>query len=235
MILLINENNKENFALQKALLSHFPILTTSVECFEIDYVTSAYPQAIVLVYRILNKSVREILLAISSKHSGIPIFCPVSNSHLFSQESPNIVFVPQHDYKILIKRIKEFVFKAPDWNQLIEEIQIYINNNLKNIYRTKQVIDRFNVSQRKLQAEFKLKTGHSIKSYIIKVRIDLIKNKLCNTSDIGNYYSVARDCGLTDDRSLYILLKRKFNKTTVEFHKELLNFQISNARSFDKL
>ncbi len=233
MILLINENNKENFALQKALLSHFPTLTTSIECFEIDYVTSANPQAIVLVYQILNKSVKNILQAISSKYSEIPIFCPVSNSYLFPRGYPNIVFVPQHNNKILIKRIKEFVLNEPNWNQLIEEIQIYINSNLKDIFCTKQVIDRFNVNQRILQAEFKLKTGYSIKSYIMKVRVELIRNKLCKAHTLGNYYGVARDCGLTDDRSLYILLKRKFNKTTVEFHKELLNFEFSNERSID--
>ena len=61
----------------------------------------------------------------------------------------------------------------------------------------------------------------------------MIKTELCNKSAFGNYYSVARDCGLTDDRSLYILLKRKFNKTTMEFHKELLDFPTSNKRLID--
>ena len=159
MILLINENKNENFALQKALLSHFPTLTTSIECFDINYVSRTNPQAIVLVYQILSKSVKNILQAISSKHSEIPIFCPISNSYILPRGYPNIVFVPQHNYKILIKRIKEFIFNEPDWNQLIEEIQLYIISNIKNISCVKQVIDRFNVNQRILQAEFKLKSG----------------------------------------------------------------------------
>ena len=110
-------------------------------------------------------------------------------------------------------------------DEIIKKIKKYITANIRTISLVEEVIENFDIDYRKLSSEFKFRTGQNIKSFIVDTRFNLVKDILSKTQELGNYYKIARECGLKDDRNLSYLIKIKTGKTTLEYHRDLLKSQ----------
>ena len=224
MILLINDSLKQSYILQKNLVRHFTVLSVYFKSFEIEYLKDNHPDAVVFNFKRFNETKLELLKTISKRHPEIPIICFTSEQDNLFCYFKNVIVVPKNNYSILIKRLKEIIFREPDWVEKVNEIKKYIINNISSISSVEQIVKKFDINHRKLSSEFKLKTGRSIESFIVDVRFNLVKSILCETKELGNYYRIARQCGLKDDSSLSHLVKITTGRTILEYHKELLKY-----------
>ena len=109
------------------------------------------------------------------------------------------------------------------WGKTISEVKKYIIKNITAIASVEQVIEKFEINHRNLSSEFRFKTGKCIREFVTDTRYYLITSILNKKMNTGNYYKVARDCGLKNESSLAHFIKRKTGKTTIEFHTELIN------------
>ena len=228
MIILVNDNNKESYIIQKYLSNHFTVLSVYYKHFEIEHIKNDHPDSLVFNCNRFGKTKLELLKTISKTHPEIPIICFTSEQNDLFCDFQNITVLPENNYRILIKKLKETIFREPDWYEKINEIKKYILNNVHFISSVEQIIEKFNLDHRKLSSEFKLKTGQSIQEFITDTRFDLVKDILSKIQELGNYYKIARECGFEDDRNLSYLVKIKTGETTLEYHKELLRFPNDN-------
>ena len=222
MVLLVNEEAKECYVLHKYLSPYFEIFCICYKYFDMELLKKNTPNVIVFNFKRYDEVKLQVLIGILDNYPTIPIICLSDKEINRFTEIKNVIKLPKSNYKILIKKLKEIILKEPNWVEKIQEVKNYIINNITNIHTPHQISKEFNINHRELSSEFKLQTGKSIESFIIDIRFNLIKDILSKTEELGNYYSIARNCGLKDDRTLYILIKKKTGKTTKEFHEELL-------------
>jgi len=81
------------------------------------------------------------------------------------------------------------------YNNQIQEIINYINDNVKNNISVKQLAVHFFLSESYICRIFKLSTGTTINKYITARRISIAKSLLLNGSSINDVYV---NCGFND-------------------------------------
>lgn len=97
-----------------------------------------------------------------------------------------------------------------------------INHIRKSVYqasevRIKNLADHFNMSENYISSYFKKQTGESLKTYILKYRLNLVMYRLKKSNDTIS--EIAYDLGFFDDSHLSRLFKQEFGVTPKEFRK----------------
>lgn len=97
-----------------------------------------------------------------------------------------------------------------------------INHIRKSVYQTSEVriknlADHFNMSENYISSYFKKQTGESLKTYILKYRLNLVMYRLKKSNDTIS--EIAYDLGFFDDSHLSRLFKQEFGVTPKEFRK----------------
>lgn len=97
-----------------------------------------------------------------------------------------------------------------------------INHIRKSVYqasevRIKSLADHFNMSENYISSYFKKQTGESLKTYILKYRLNLVMYRLKKSNDTIS--EIAYDLGFFDDSHLSRLFKQEFGVTPKEFRK----------------
>lgn len=97
-----------------------------------------------------------------------------------------------------------------------------INHIRKNIYqastvRIKSLADHFNMSENYISSYFKKETGESLRTYILKYRLNLVLYRLKKSNDTIS--EIAYDLGFFDDSHLSKLFKQEFGITPKEYRK----------------
>ena len=187
MILLISDSIKQSYVLQKYLVPHFGVLSVYFKHFEIEHLKDKHTDAVIFNCKRFNETKLELLKTISKRHPEIPIICFTSEQDNLFCYFKNVIVVPKNNYGILIKRLKEIIFRELDWDEKINEVKKYIVNNISSISSVEKIVEEFDIDHRKLSSEFKLKTGQSIQKFIIDTRFNLITDILSKTEELGNY------------------------------------------------
>ena len=172
-----------------------------------------------------QQETEKYLESIMDKYPKITIVCITTERTEKILIMKNVITMPKNNYNLLSKRLREISsesLKESYWTDMIDEVKKYIKDNIKSIKSSEQIAENFNIEHRKLCLEFKQKTGKTIRAYITDIRFIMLTDILKNTTEIGNYYAIARECGLHDDRVLYNIVKKKTNKTPMEYHRDLL-------------
>ena len=226
MILIVSNNQDEGFNIQARLIETLGINCICVGNFKDEYIQKH--KFDVLIFNCGKYEIKriEFIESVSKFYQGIHIICLSKEESDFFTDFPNIIVIPKNNYNLLVTTLKNIfteLFDEEYWIDKINEIQEYILADIKSINSVEDIIEKFAVPERKLSSEFKYRTGHCIKSFILNTKFNLIINVLQETKKLGNYYRIARECGIADDKALYNIVKRKTNKTPTEFHRELLN------------
>ena len=108
-----------------------------------------------------------------------------------------------------IKRNKQF---------LIDDIFIYINNNITEEISLNNLEKKFYVSKFHISREFKKATGLTVHRYIVKAKLDFCKKLIEEGKPIVD---VAHICGLGSYNNLFRAFKREFGITPKESYNQI--------------
>ncbi len=108
-----------------------------------------------------------------------------------------------------IKRNKQF---------LIDDIFIYINNNITEEISLNNLEKRFYVSKFHISREFKKATGLTVHRYIVKAKLDFCKKLIEEGKPIAD---VAHICGLGSYNNLFRAFKKEFGITPKEYYNQI--------------
>ena len=100
-------------------------------------------------------------------------------------------------------------------DSFIQEINQYIENNLKEDLSINSLSQRFFISKNKLYSIFKENYGTTVNDYIINKKTEKAKELLKNTND--PIYKIAEDVGLSNYTYFCKLFKRKTGITPREY------------------
>ncbi|QMU28592.1 AraC family transcriptional regulator [Adhaeribacter radiodurans] len=111
--------------------------------------------------------------------------------------------------------------KDPKSSQLIEEILSYISQHIQKPeqLRMDQLVEQFNYSPTYLSVFFKRQTGESLQQYILKYKLQMIRNRL-QFSD-RSIAQITYEYGFTDGSHLNKLFKKYYGLTPGEFRNKL--------------
>ena len=222
MIVIITDNNNKSYFLLKKLLSYCLVLIIPFKCFNIKQLINCNIYTFVFCFNKLSAEKCNLIEKCSKFYPKTPMFFISFKKNSRLSDMQNLKLISISSYDTIIETINNIISNELYGDKKIEKIKEYISSNICSINSVIQISKKFNIDQRKLSLEFKYNEGISIKSYINEVRFNLLKNTLYRTKEIGNYYAIARNCGLYDDRNLYHIIKKKTGKTPLEYHKKLL-------------
>ncbi len=117
------------------------------------------------------------------------------------------------DSKQKIKRNKQF---------LIDDIFIYINNNITEEISLQDLEKKFYVSKFHISREFKKATGLTLHSYIVKAKLDLCKKLIEEGKPIVD---VSHICGLGSYNNLFRAFKKEFGITPKEYYSQIKKYK----------
>ncbi|SHI46598.1 AraC-type DNA-binding protein [Clostridium cavendishii DSM 21758] len=153
----------------------------------------------------INELIRELELEVDSKVIGSSIL----SSALFIKLMVNLNrFFLNYD---LSKEKADISF-----NEIIQNILFYINNNLKEDLSIDSISNKFFISKYYLMHKFKNETGYTLHSYINQKRMILA----CEYIKQGkNIHDVSEMCGF-NDYSTFIRVFKKFYKLSPKEYKK---------------
>ena len=97
----------------------------------------------------------------------------------------------------------------------INQILLYINENLTEDLSLNLLSDRFYISKYYLNRQFKQFTGLSLYQYIMKKRLIVARNMLRGGSSVMD---ACLQCGFNDYSNFLKAFKREFGKLPKEYH-----------------
>lgn len=190
------------------------------------------------------------ILAPSSSHE-VPLFLPdffhlsdSSRSIIFSQQLLNFVCCPEYPHAIsdyllgcllieLSIQAADVLFSQPNGkvSQRFQEILQWVRVNAQRKIEVAEIAATFNYNADYLSQLFRERLGISLKRYIIKVKLDIVKELLISTDK--SVKEISRFVSYDDEKYLMRLFKKYEGVTPSEFRnayaqtKFNTNFRIS--------
>ncbi len=103
-------------------------------------------------------------------------------------------------------------------NRYIIKVLNYIENNYRNSYNIKQLINLAPLSRRNLEIKFREEVGMSIYQFILNYRIEYFSNLLLTTNK--EVYEIAIDSGFNNCKNACRYFKKIKGYTPIEFRKK---------------
>ncbi|RAJ28110.1 AraC family transcriptional regulator [Pedobacter cryoconitis] len=140
----------------------------------------------------------------------------LSFSNIITQ---NIVFLLLH---LIARNIQQNIIsisKIHNPKDRIHEITVYVQQHIyaKELIKIENISAHFNKSPDHLNRYFKQQTGNTIKDYITKYKLELIKTRL-KYSDL-TITEIANEMNFTDESHLNKTFKSVFGQTASQFKK----------------
>lgn len=131
----------------------------------------------------------------------------------------NIVFLLLHLIARNIQQNITGVAQVQELKDRAHEIVVYIQQNIydKELLKIESISAHFNKSPDHLTRYFKQKTGNTIKDYITRYKLELIKTRL-KYSDL-TISEIANEMNFTDESHLNKAFKSVFGQSAAQFRK----------------
>ncbi|MCF0107396.1 MAG: AraC family transcriptional regulator [Bacilli bacterium] len=119
-------------------------------------------------------------------------------------------------YQLLMKLVSFTASKtATSSNPIVMNILLDINENYTQNIKAEEIAKKYSYSKTHIERLFKKEMGHSLKSYILSLRLSLAK-ELITTTNLS-FDEIALRVGFNEYRSLYYLFKKYINMTPNEY------------------
>lgn len=113
----------------------------------------------------------------------------------------------------------EHIQKNENETSLCEKLMTYIDNHLtENNLSLESIADKFYLNKYHISHTFKDNLGISIHQYIIKKRLELFKNYVCNDDNLAQ---LCMNCGFVDYSNFYRAFKKEYGISPTEYKKQL--------------
>lgn len=176
--------------------------------------TSCFTDAALKDYRLIRPD--------SQKITDLKRICGKISEARKGRELGSAALVYSYMTEFLVK-VSRAYYDTPDSiknditeNEKVNQILLYINENLTEELSLDQLASRFYISKYYLSRQFKQYTGLSLYQYIIKKRLITSRNLLRNGVPVMD---ACLRCGFSDYSNFLKVFKREFGKNPSEYYR----------------
>lgn len=167
-----------------------------------------------------NEAVAGYIIMGRIRSSASPLLCRYSDNGILDELYNQVPYFTDQQIASLKTLLPTILFESAiefEFEQVIEEITAYIDNNFYESLSVNSICARFFISKNHLYRSFKNYHGTTVNEYITAVRIE--KAKLLLTETAEPVYSVGEKIGIDNYTYFCKLFKKKVRMSPSEYRK----------------